>query len=160
MTKILWAPWRMEFITKVHKKSVSCIFCTLPKKGNPRKNLVLHQGRGAFVLLNRYPYTNGHLLVIPNRHFNLFEEITDKEHQEMGVLISRSIKALKKGVKAQGFNVGLNLGKAAGAGIEGHLHYHVVPRWMGDSNFMPVVGKTRTMPEYIDETYLKLKKYF
>ncbi|MDO8519733.1 MAG: HIT domain-containing protein [Deltaproteobacteria bacterium] len=160
MTQILWAPWRMEFISKAHKKVRGCIFCSLPKKGNPRKNLVLHRGKKAFVLLNRYPYTNGHLLISPFRHFNLFEEITAEEHREMGELVARSIAALKRSVHPQGFNVGLNLGKAAGAGIEGHLHYHVVPRWVGDSNFMPIIGGTRSMPEYIDETYVKLKKYF
>ncbi len=162
--KSLWAPWRMEFIQETHKAGKKglrpCIFCDLPKQAKSVKSLVLFKGKKAFVVLNRYPYTNGHLMVIPFRHLSEFEDLSSAEHQEMDKLLARSIRALKKSSRPHGFNVGLNLGKASGAGIEGHLHYHVVPRWVGDSNFMPVIGETRTLPEFITQTYKKLVKCF
>lgn len=161
MSKTLWAPWRMQFISKAHsKKEVPCIFCDLPPKGVNAKTLVLFRGKKVFVILNRYPYTNGHLMVVPNRHLSDYSELTSAEHVEMGRELSRAMKFLKKACRAQGFNVGLNVGRVAGAGIEGHLHYHVVPRWSGDSNFMPVLGDVRMMPEYLEETYKKLKKFY
>lgn len=158
--KSLWAPWRMEFIEGTRPQPEGCIFCELSREKKSVKNLICHHGKKAFVILNRYPYSNGHLMVIPYRHVGNFEEITPAEHQEIGALISRSLKALKKALNAQGFNVGLNLGKAAGAGIESHVHYHVVPRWIGDVNFMPVVGEVRVLPEFIELTYKKLAKCF
>lgn len=159
--KRLWAPWRLAFIKSVHrKKKPGCIFCDLPKKGVGVKNLVLFKGKNAFIILNKYPYTNGHLLVIPNRHLNRMEDLTADEHLELGQLVAKSVSVLGKVVNADGFNVGLNLGRAAGAGIEGHLHYHVVPRWAGDSNFMPVLGDVRMMPQYLADTYKSLARYF
>lgn len=161
MTKTLWAPWRMEFIAGAHgKKQRGCVFCRLLKKGVSAESLVVFRGNSGFVLLNRYPYTNGHLLVIPLRHFNKLEEATKSEINELGRLLSRSVSVLKKAIHPQGFNIGMNIGRSAGAGIEGHLHYHVVPRWTGDSNFMPVVGNTKVMPEYIERTYKRLKSFF
>ncbi len=158
--KSLWAPWRMEFVSGAHQPE-GCVFCTLPSSRKKNKdNLIFHHGRKAFVILNRYPYSNGHLMVVPYRHLSDFSELTTTEHQEIGSLISRSLKVLKKTLKPQGFNVGLNLGKAAGAGIEQHLHYHVVPRWIGDTNFMPVIGELRVLPEFIFDTYKKLMKNF
>lgn len=160
MNKILWAPWRLTFIAKAHKKTKGCIFCDLPKKGCNPQNLILYQNQVAFVILNRYPYNSGHLMVVPKRHLASFEKLSIKEHQELGVLLQRSLKALKKVSRPQGFNIGLNLEKVAGAGIKDHLHYHLVPRWMGDNNFMPVLGAIRTIPEHLLATYKKLKKWF
>ena len=161
MPKILWAPWRMAFIERVHRAGRGrCIFCDLPSRGVSAKTLVIHRGKRVFVILNRYPYTNGHLMVVPIRHVGDIGELTSAEHQDLGRGVSLSIKVLKKGLKAQGFNVGLNLGKIAGAGIDSHIHYHVVPRWQGDSNFVPVIGGIRTLPEYIETTYKRLRPLF
>lgn len=159
--KRLWAPWRMAFIKSAHaKQGGGCVFCSLPKKPAGGKTLVLHKGRKVFVLLNRYPYSNGHLMVIPYRHIARLSDLTADEQLEMGGLLAKSVSILEKEMKAQGFNIGLNLGRAAGAGIEGHLHYHVVPRWVGDSNFMPVIGEVRVMPEHLEATYKSLKGHF
>lgn len=158
--KSLWAPWRMKFILNARHGMQGCFLCELPKKKQSVKSLVLYKGKKAFVILNRYPYSNGHLMVVPHRHLAQFEELNQEEHKELGLLIGRSITALKKGLRAEGINVGLNLGKVAGAGVEDHVHYHVVPRWLGDSNFMPVVGKARVIPEFLEDTYKRLVKYF
>jgi len=159
--KQLWSPWRLEFIQKSSKaKSKACIFCHLPKKGSSSKNLVLYQSKSAFVIMNRYPYVNGHLMVVPHRHIGSYEKITSEEHGEMNYLMSQSIKILKKCVKAQGFNTGMNLGRCAGAGIKGHVHYHLIPRWIGDSNMMPVIANIRLMPEYLKDTYKRLAPDF
>ncbi|MBX7149429.1 HIT domain-containing protein [bacterium] len=160
MTKPIWAPWRMAFIAKAHKQRGGCVFCEQPKKGIKASTLVIYQGAHSFVILNKYPYTCGHLMVVPNRHTNLFEDLTAEEHCEMSALVAASIKILKKAAGAQGFNVGLNLGKAAGAGIKDHLHYHVIPRWEGDNNIMPVIGNIRVMPEHLNDTYKKLAPHF
>lgn len=151
----------MAFIEKAHRAgSGRCIFCDLPRRGLSVRTLVLHRGKRVFVILNRYPYTNGHLMLVPNRHIGDISGLSLEEHQDLGRGIAVSIRILKKGLKAQGFNVGLNLGKIAGAGIDKHIHYHVVPRWQGDSNFVPVIGGIRTMPEYIETTYKRLRPHF
>lgn len=160
MKKVLWAPWRMPFIEKVNKKTTAAIFTQLPKQGANSKTLILSFKKQAFVILNRYPYTTGHLMVVPRRRVADFEKLTQQEHLEMMQLVSRSIQALKKEYKPQGFNIGLNLGKAAGAGIEKHLHYHIIPRWMGDTNLMSALANTRVIPESLARTYQRLKKYF
>jgi len=158
--RVLWAPWRMDFILGARKGIDGCIFCDLPKQKKSVKNLVLHKGKKAFVMLNRYPYSNGHLMVVPFRHVADFGKINQQEHQELGSLMGRSITALKKGLHVDGINIGMNLGKVAGAGIDDHVHYHVVPRWLGDSNFMPVIGKARVVPESLKDTYKRLAKCF
>lgn len=151
----------MAFIEKAHRSGKGrCIFCDLPRRGISPKTLVIYRGKRIFVILNRYPYTNGHLMVVPNRHIGDVGELTAEEHQDLGRGVALSIKVLRKGLKAQGFNVGLNIGKIAGAGIDKHVHYHVVPRWQGDSNFVPVIGGIRTMPEYIETTYKRLRPFF
>lgn len=160
MRKNLWAPWRMDFILKAHRATKGCVFCDLPKRGSKASTLILYQGKGAFIILNRYPYTNGHLMVVPRRHLSDLSRLTQAEHAEIGGLLGKTTKILKKMVKAQGFNVGLNLGRVAGAGIEGHLHYHVVPRWSGDTNFMPVIGAIKTIPEHLRVTYQRLAGEF
>jgi ATP adenylyltransferase len=163
--KKLWAPWRLSYILGIKdknrsKKPSDCVFCKV-QRGNSRSgNLILRKSKHVFVIMNKYPYANGHLMVIPNRHISDLTELTSIEHVEVTQLLRLSLKILKKHLKAQGFNIGMNLGEAAGAGIKDHLHYHIVPRWKGDHNFMPVISDFRVMPEYLKDTYLKLKKHF
>ena len=142
--KTVWAPWRMEFIGG--KRERGCVFCNRARRRRDRKDLILHRGRFNFVILNRYPYNNGHLMVVPYRHMAAFEKMKKEETVEMLSLMARAIRAMRKALRPQGFNVGLNLGKAAGAGIDDHLHFHVIPRWSADTNFWPVIAATRAMP--------------
>lgn len=157
--KSLWAPWRMELFSQ--SQGSGCLFCRLSRvEKKSVSNLIVYQGGKAFIVFNRYPYSNGHLMVVPRRHVGDFGGLISSEHVEMASLISRSLAVLKKTLVPQGFNVGLNLGRAAGAGVVDHLHYHIVPRWIGDTNFMPVIGKTKVLPEFVSQTYKKLVKYF
>ncbi|MCP5464210.1 MAG: HIT domain-containing protein [Deltaproteobacteria bacterium] len=161
----IWAPWRLEYILehvadKSKKAKGACVFCEAQKGRASQKNLVLYRGQHAYIIMNKYPYANAHLMVIPNRHLSDFSKLTSEEHQEMGELLSLCTKVLKKIAKPHGFNIGMNLGEAAGAGIKEHLHYHIVPRWSGDHNFMPVVANLRVMMEHIKKTYIKLKTEF
>lgn len=164
--KRIWAPWRLEYILQAKKKEKSstrkksCVFCEVQKGRPNQKNLVLYRGKHSYVVMNKYPYTNGHLMVIPNRHTCDFSALTQEEHLEMGVLKSISVAILKSVFHPEGFNIGMNLGEAAGAGIAEHLHYHIVPRWVGDHNFMPVLGEVRIMLEHLKKTYARLKKEF
>ncbi len=156
--KLLWAPWRIEYITS--EKEKGCIFCNKPKENRDEENLILFRGKKGFVIMNRFPYNSGHLMVVPYTHKMNFEDLDEEELLELGKLIQISIKVLKEAMNPDAFNVGLNLGKTAGAGIEEHLHYHIVPRWNGDTNFMPVISDTRIVPESLENTYKKLKKIF
>ncbi len=153
----LWAPWRMDYI--LGEKEKGCVFCNKIKhhENNDKRNLILFRGEYHFIIMNKYPYNNGHLMVVPVRHTAEFENLDEKESMEMMEMISKSIKALKEGVNPDGFNIGMNLGKIAGAGIDDHLHFHIVPRWTADTNFMPVVGKTKVISEALSETWEKLK---
>jgi len=157
----LWAPWRIEYI-KIAKEEAekSCILCSKPSETEDRKNLILHRGRHSFIIMNAYPYTSGHLMVAPYHHTANLEDLEDAEREELFSLVSRSIAVLKQVFKAEGFNVGMNLGRIAGAGIDSHIHVHVVPRWAGDTNFMPVTGDIRVVNEAILETYDKLAGRF
>lgn len=152
----LWAPWRMQFIEELRDRSGGCIFCELASPGDDRQRLVLHRGKSCYALMNRFPYNNGHLLIIPYRHCAELTELTSEEHSEMLGLCGRSVEVMRSAIQAEGFNCGFNLGKVAGAGIADHLHLHVVPRWCGDANFMPIIGDTRSMPEYLEQTYDRL----
>ncbi len=150
-----WAPWRMAFIFE--KKDQGCIFCCLPaEKRNDRKNLILYRGRHCFIILNKYPYNNGHLMVIPYRHTNDLSKLKQTEYAEMLKLSAATTKVLETSMGAQGHNLGMNLGAAGGAGIRDHLHLHIVPRWIGDTNFMPILADTKVLIEYLDETYNRL----
>jgi ATP adenylyltransferase len=149
--KILWAPWRMEYIRNT--KPSGCIFCLGDRVDSDRENLVLHRTPSSFVMLNRYPYSNGHLLIAPHRHVANLDGLSGAEALDLFQLMKLSCAVLNKVASPQGFNVGMNLGKAAGAGIEEHLHIHVVPRWNGDTNFMCVVGDLRVIPESLMATY-------
>lgn len=148
--KTLWAPWRIEYITG--EKEKGCIFCNKPLEGKDNKNLILYKGETSFIIMNRYPYSNGHLMVVPYKHTNSMSELNDSERLELMNLTTKCIEILDI-MKADGFNVGMNLGTAGGAGIDDHLHFHIVPRWNGDTNFMPIIGEVKVMPEYLEDTY-------
>jgi len=155
--RYLWAPWRMDYILGKGKKG--CFFCRKLKEKNDRKNLILCQGKYVFVVMNKFPYTNGHLMVVPKRHCIDLEQLDNREFKELFDLLKASVRALKASFHPQGFNIGMNIGKVGGAG-EDHLHLHIVPRWAGDTNFMPVIGETKIIPEYLERTYQKLHSAF
>lgn len=155
--KRLWAPWRMSYIRK--DEEGGCIFCDKPMEGKDAKNLILYRGRHAFVMMNKFPYNNGHVMVVPKRHCVRLEQLTHQESVELFELMSTSIKGLRASLHPDGFNIGMNIGKAGGAG-EKHIHVHIVPRWTGDTNFMAIFGEARIIPEYLDETYEKLLEAF
>lgn len=149
----LWAPWRMDYILKLKKKG--CIFCLRSKRKDDRKNLVLYRGKHVFVMMNKYPYNNGHLMVVPLRHCVDLESLSPIESKELFDLLKVSMKALKASLLPHGYNIGVNIGKVGGAG-EDHLHFHIVPRWAGDTNFMPVLGETKIVPDHLANTYQRL----
>jgi ATP adenylyltransferase len=150
----LWAPWRMEYIGSAREgKDEGCLFCEKPKEGDDEKALILARTELSFAMLNRYPYNSGHLMVAPFRHVGELEEVKDDESLDMQQLLQRCITALKEAMQPEGFNIGMNLGVVAGAGIPDHLHWHVVPRWTGDTNFMPVIGITKVLPQELDRSF-------
>lgn len=151
----LWATWRMSYITKVEKEK-GCIFCDKPKEDKDRDNLILHRGETCFTIMNLYPYNNGHIMVIPYRHISDITLLTPDETGEMMETIKLFVSVLKKVMNPEGFNSGINMGRPAGAGIADHLHMHLVPRWTGDTNFMPALDGTRVISEHIINTYDKL----
>jgi ATP adenylyltransferase len=158
-TGILWAPWRMEYIQNADKTS-GCIFCDKPKESNDKVNLIVYRGKSVFVMMNRYPYNNGHLMVIPFRHTSELASLTPDEKLELIDLLVLSKEALKEVMQPHGFNIGMNLERVAGAGITDHLHFHIVPRWDGDTNFMPVVGHSKVISEGLEQTWEKLNHAF
>ena len=163
--KTLWAPWRAEYIYcpsdgKHTTDKKHCLFCRLQAEKDDAANLILFRGRLAFVVMNRFPYNNGHLMIAPRRHEATLERLTRGESTEMLALVQRALAVLRKELKPHGFNVGANLGRVAGAGVAGHVHIHVVPRWQGDVNFMPLLAETKVISEHLAETYQRLKKGF
>ena len=155
----LWAPWRNAYVVN-KKPSRSCLFCRAHRsspKEDP-KNLVLLRARHSFVIFNRYPYNNGHLMVTPNRHVASLDQLTDPERLDLLRLLDRSLSLLKKTFRPAAFNVGINLGRMAGAGVPNHVHLHVVPRWAGDTNFMPVLTGTKVISDSLQSAYRKLRK--
>jgi ATP adenylyltransferase len=157
----LWAPWRMKYIKEgIDKPEQGCIFCAKPKEKNDRENLILSRGVHAFVMLNAFPYNNGHLMVIPFLHTSSMDDIDTEAAAELWTLLAKSRQALSKAFKPDGFNIGINLGRAAGAGIDTHLHVHIVPRWSGDANFMPVLGETKVISQSLEDAYNALKGLF
>ncbi|HYR56140.1 MAG TPA: HIT domain-containing protein [Myxococcaceae bacterium] len=157
----LWAPWRMEFIEG--GAPAGCIFCALPQETGDeadRRNLIVARTPLSFAILNRFPYNSGHLMVIPLRHTAEFTSLTEEESRDLNKLLQRSISALSEAYRPDGFNIGMNLGRSAGAGIADHLHYHAVPRWAGDTNFMPVLGATKVLVEHLQKSYDKLHAIF
>ena len=156
MTRQLWAPWRLEYIQTADEQP-GCVFCAA-QEGDDAEKLVVHRGEHAFVLLNRFPYASGHLMVAPYRHLGGFGELTDEEAVEVHRLAARGMDALADLYKPEGYNAGWNLGRVAGAGVVDHVHLHVVPRWGGDTNFMPVLADVKVMPEHLAETHRRLSE--
>jgi ATP adenylyltransferase len=154
MTRQLWAPWRLEYIQAADEQD-GCVFC-LAQAADDEDSLVVHRGERAFVLLNKFPYSSGHLMVAPYRHVGEFGELEDEEALEIHRLASQGMGALAQTYAPQGFNAGWNLGRVAGAGVLDHVHLHVVPRWAGDTNFMPVLADVKVLPEHLVETRRKL----
>jgi ATP adenylyltransferase len=150
----------MEYIGADHGDDAECIFCEKPNGETDEESLILARNDRAFVMLNAYPYNPGHLMVAPFRHVGELEALAVEELVDTSALLQRAVRALKDEAGPEGFNVGMNLGRVAGAGIPGHLHWHVVPRWDGDTNFMPVVGETRVLPELLSQTYSRLLPRF
>jgi len=150
----IWAPWRIEYIRS--EKPQECIFCQKIREDRDPENYVLFRGKANFVMLNLYPYNPGHLMVAPYRHLCDLQDLTEEEMLEHFDLVRKSTRALREEYKPQGFNVGLNLGRVAGAGIEDHVHTHIIPRWNGDTNFVTVVSDIRVVPHALDATYAEL----
>ncbi len=154
----IWAPWRMKYI--LMDKSKGCFLCQNLKQNDDAANYILYRGSKNFVIMNLYPYNPGHLMIAPCRHVASLEEMTKEELHEHSEIVSRSIKVLRQAFDPQGFNIGVNIGKVAGVGLEGHVHTHIVPRWQGDTNFMPVISDTMVVSEALGETYKKLEGKF
>jgi ATP adenylyltransferase len=156
----LWTPWRYQYISSISKNlDDECIFCAIPQS-TEEQALLLYRGEFNYIELNQYPYTSGHVMVIPYRHFANLHEIEPEEWGELGDLTARLQRALQQEYSPDGFNIGWNQGQCAGAGVAGHLHLHLVPRWCGDSNFVGVLGETRVIPEDLQTTFSRLLPYF
>ncbi len=155
----LWTPWRYEYLRKADEEQ-ECVFCRILNDPNDAANFVLFRSRNLFIILNLFPYTSGHLLVATNRHIPSLSEARSEELHEMIDMARRCEEALRREYHPDGYNIGFNVGRAAGAGVEHHLHMHILPRWVGDSNFVSVVGETRVLPEELPVTYRRLKAYF
>ncbi|MBW1915488.1 MAG: HIT domain-containing protein [Deltaproteobacteria bacterium] len=157
--KHLWAPWRMQYILSDGKPD-GCIFCPGDSRDNDEDRLILHLGPYSMVMMNKYPYNSGHLLVLPNNHVQELDQLSDEQIIDLTLTVKKTINIMKQIMSPEGFNVGLNIGKAAGAGIEEHLHFHIVPRWNGDVNFMTILGEVRVVPEHLKTTYKNFRPYF
>jgi len=151
----LWAPWRIKYITS-NEHPGKCVFCAAPEENNDQGNLILYRGKNTFIIMNRYPYTTGHLMIVPYVHTANMDSLASEIRAEMMEMVNDAINKLKIVYKPDGINVGINLGSAAGAGIAEHMHIHIVPRWNGDTNFMSTVGEARVLPESLESTYSRL----
>ena len=160
MERPIWAPWRMEYI--VGPKPPGCIFCQFPAapEADDRANLLVHRSAHAFTCLNRFPYTSGHVMVIPRAHVSDVAALPGEAWADLQDELRRAVAAVQAAYRPEGLNLGMNLGKAAGAGIEPHLHWHVVPRWVGDNNFMPVIADQRVVPEALDASWERIRAAF
>lgn len=154
----LWTPWRYRYMAEAAGKQTGCIFCSALEKKDDAETLIVFRGKKNFILLNRYPYTSGHVMIVPYAHIPDLKDCDAETLAEMMLLAQRAEGALAAAYQPDGFNLGMNLGRAAGAGVTGHVHLHVLPRWIGDANFMSVVGETRVEPEDLRTTYEKLRK--
>jgi ATP adenylyltransferase len=155
----LWAPWRMRYV-QGERKDEGCIFCLAAESDDPETRLVVHRGERCLVMLNAFPYNNGHVMVSPHRHLASIEELESDELLELMTLAQRALRAVRETYSPDGFNLGVNEGEVAGAGFAGHVHLHVVPRWAADSNFMAVTADTRVLPESLDDSYARLRERF
>lgn len=158
--KILHAPWRIAYIKWFSKRGRKCFLCEASREKDDVKGFVVHRGRSCFVILNKYPYNNGHLMIAPYKHVGKISDLESDELLEIVELLKLSIAVLETEYKPDGYNVGLNLGRAAGAGLEEHIHLHIVPRWIGDTNFMPVLADTKVIPESLEESWKRLRDRF
>jgi ATP adenylyltransferase len=158
----LWAPWRMAYILEAKEGSTdnTCIFCEKPKQQTDEENLIVHRSDECFVMLNKFPYNNGHLMIVPYLHESDLTKLSEQVTHDMHRILNMSITAVRKTMEPHGMNIGLNLGQTAGAGIVDHLHYHLVPRWNGDTNFMPVISGTKVISEALSDTWRKLHTVF
>jgi len=157
----LWAPWRSAYIRATHSATTRCIFCFgALREASRKRRLILYAGAEASVMLNLYPYNGGHLLVAPRRHVDALELLSAAESAAIGALLADSIRILKKSLGPHGFNLGANLGRIAGAGIADHVHWHIVPRWNGDTNYMPVINATRVISEHLESSFARLEPHF
>ena len=159
---MIYAPWRYKYIKESlsNKTDDGCLFCEVLKKQNDKENLIIYRGNSVYVMLNRYPYNNGHLMIIPYRHISELDIMDGNENIEMMKFLGIAVQVLKRKFSAEGFNIGVNLGRIAGAGIADHLHFHIVPRWNGDTNFMPVLADTKVISQGMEECWEILKKGF
>ncbi|PYM53277.1 MAG: HIT family hydrolase [Candidatus Rokuibacteriota bacterium] len=156
---VLWAPWRMAYLRGGHATG-GCLLCELPELGDDTQPGILERKASAYLVLNAFPYATGHLMAVATRHVASLEELTEVEAADLVRVTQRGVSAVRQEYRPDGFNLGANIGRAAGAGVEGHLHVHIVPRWSGDTNFMPVVGSVKVMPESLEETFRRLAPYF
>jgi ATP adenylyltransferase len=155
----LWTPWRMAYLAGEDRRHVDgCLFCAKVAANDDAGEHIIHRGETAYVTLNRYPYNNGHLMVVPYAHVGSFEALEERAQAELMRLLNQCLATLRAELRPDGFNVGANLGAVAGAGVADHVHLHVVPRWSADTNFMPVISATRVIPEWLDETYARLRR--
>ena len=154
----IWSPWRMEYITSPKPNQDKCIFCAALEENNDRETFIVYRGRLAFAILNRYPYTNGHLMVVPYEHQPSFEVLSQEIRMDLMELMTQAVQVLTKVYSPGGFNVGANIGAVAGAGVTGHIHFHVLPRWGGDTNFMTTLSGTRVLPETLEETFQRVSQ--
>ena len=155
----LWTPWRYQYIT-TSGEAGECVFCAAARNTDDRGSLIVHRAAHNFVILNRYPYTSGHIMVVPYAHLSELDALSEEAASEMMSLARTAVRHLKALYRPDGLNLGMNLGKSAGAGIAGHLHLHVLPRWTGDTNFMTAVGETRVLPESLEETWERVRRAF
>jgi ATP adenylyltransferase len=158
----LFSPWRSQYISSFSKEEIEdqCVLCDAYRSGDEGESLVVYRGKEAFILMNRFPYNSGHLMVIPARHTADFQSLTNTELSEMMLLLAASERALRELSQPQGFNIGMNVGRASGAGIDAHLHWHIVPRWNGDTNFMPILADVKIVSEAMTEQSKRLREIF
>ncbi len=156
----LWAPWRMEYLRNIDQKDEGCIFCVKPQQDTDRDNLILSRGELNFIIMNKYPYNNGHLMVVPYDHTSDCSDLKDAVTLELWQLINKCKNVLSQAFHPDGFNIGMNIGRTAGAGIDQHVHMHIVPRWNGDTNFFPVIGETKVISQSLEGAYDTLAPYF
>jgi len=154
----LWAPWRAKYITKINKHKKGCIFCRILKEKKDKKNFIISRSKHSFAVLNIYPYNNGHILIVPNAHVFDLSQMKKEEKEDLWELLEKTKKQVDRAMKPAGYNIGINLGKAAGAGYPKHLHIHLVPRWIGDVNFMPVTGNTKVISQSLRSLHTELTK--
>jgi len=158
--KQLWAPWRMQYILNEIDKNEGCIFCDFPKKNEDQKYLIIHRAEKSYVILNKYPYNNGHVLIVPYQHTGDLLDLDDETLLSIQKTIRKTVQVMRNILHPHAMNIGLNMGRIAGAGIDEHIHYHIVPRWDGDTNFMPVISGTKVVSESLEVTWKKLYNEF